>query len=120
MDILKEDWYIQPPIDFEHKQYILFAYLQEVDTSYLSKKVSPHLLQLERLEKELKDFLRSFSFIEDRIDRSKYVYFDNVSYQEEPLVIKEVKEIVDFSIPQIESRILTGYRIFKKYKQILY
>ncbi len=37
--ILTIDWYIKPPIDFEHKQYVLFAYLQKVDKSFMEKKL---------------------------------------------------------------------------------
>ena len=49
MKLIPIDWYIQSPIDFEHKQYVLFAYLQEVDNTYVKKVVSPHLFHLEKL-----------------------------------------------------------------------
>ena len=42
MNLIPIDWYTLPPIDFEHKQYVLYAYLQEVDNTFINKKVSPH------------------------------------------------------------------------------
>ena len=39
------DWYIDDPIDFEHKSYMILSYLQSVDHSFIvEKKVSPYLL----------------------------------------------------------------------------
>lgn len=120
-DLLPLNWYIDPPIDFEHKQYLLFGYLQRVDSSYLNKKVSPHLLNLQKLERELLHFNSSFEEIKKSFEKNRYLYFDNPKLEgEKNLLVEEIREIVEFSIPQIHSRIETGQRIFQRYKQILY
>ena len=54
--MLKLDWYIEHPIDFEYKNYILLDYLQSVDKSYQLHQLSPYLLWTEKLTLELKDF----------------------------------------------------------------
>jgi hypothetical protein len=56
------------------------------------------------------------------IEKNKYVYFDENKKIEgvDNTMILEVKEIVDFSIPQIASRIEHGNFILNKNKQILY
>ena len=121
MELISIDWYIQQPIDFEHKQYILFAYLQEVDQTFLNKIVSPHLLHLEKLEKELTLFKEAYSSIRDSFDQQRYQWFDNPKLVgENNEMITDIVDIVDFSIPQIKTRIDHGYMIYDRYKQVLY
>ena len=121
MELISLDWYIQDPIDFEYKQYILFAYLQEVDQTFLNKIVSPHLLHLEKLEKELTLFKESYMSMRDSFDKQRYKWFDNPKLVGESNdLVTDIVDIVDFSIPQIKTRIDHGYMIFDRYKQILY
>jgi len=114
-------WYVESPIDFEHKQYILYAYLQKVDTDFVKKTLSPHLLHMERIMDELFYVSSSFKMIKNDFDKNRYIYFQNVKLEgEDNKMIYEVKEIVEFAIPQIQTRIRTGYKIFERNKQILY
>jgi hypothetical protein len=54
-------------------------------------------------------------------DKNRYVYFDNVKLEgENNELILEIKEIVGFSIPQLEPRIKMGYKILEKNNQILF
>ncbi len=120
-ELLSLTWFIESPIDFEHKQYLLFAYLQRVESNFLLKKLSPHLLHLERLTDELLGFKSSFELIRKDFDKNRYIYFDNHKLEgENNEIILEVREIVNFSLPQIEPRIKMGYKILEKNKQILY
>ena len=120
-DLLPILWYTQSPIDFEHKQYILFAYLQKVDVDFQIKLLSPHLLHMERLMDELFYVHSSFKMIKNDFDKNRYVYFQNVKLEgEDNKIIYEIKDIVEFAIPQVETRIKTGYTILKRNKQILY
>lgn len=116
------DWYIEPPIDFEYKQYILLAYLQIVDENFINKKLSPHYLHLHKMRDELHEFLNSFSIIKNNINKNKYVYFVDNSKIEglNNTFILEIKEIVEFSIPQLTSRLELGKVILNKNKQLLY
>lgn len=124
MDIklLPLTWYIQPPIDFEHKQYVLYAYLQKVDKSFYKKKLSPHFLYLQKILDELNNFNLSFDEMLNIFEKQRYYYIgDNKKikgYDNE--LIYEIKNIVDFSIPQISSRLDYGKIILNKNNQILY
>ena len=121
MNMIPVNWYMQSPIDFEHKQYVLFAYLQEVDATFIKKIVSPHLLHLEKLNDEIVKFKKNLYDLEKSLDKQKYIYFHNnpnTAYENSNII--ELKEIVEFSIPQIHSRIQLGYKIANKYKQLLY
>jgi len=120
-NLLSLTWYVESPIDFEHKQYVLWAYLQKVDVSFLKKELSPHLLYMERLIDELHFFNSAFTMIKSDFDKHRYVFFENVKLEgEDNKFIYEIRDIVDFAIPQVESRIKTGYKIFERNKQILY
>ncbi len=121
-EIIPITWYIESPIDFEHKQYTLLAYLQKVDQSFLLKHLSPHLLHMEIMVKELYNFKDSFKEIKKKFDRERYIFFQDKSklIGENNQLVYEIKEIVDFSIPQVECRILTGNKILEKNRQVLY
>jgi hypothetical protein len=120
-NLLPITWFIESPIDFEHKQYVLLGYLQKVEISFLDKKLSPHLLHLEKLTDELLGFESSFQIIKKDFDKNRYVYFDNVKLEgEDDQTIIELIEIVKFSIPQIQPRLKMGYKILEKNRQILY
>lgn len=120
--IMTPGWYIEPPIDLEHKQYVLLDYLQKVDYSFMQKKLSPHYLNLEKMLEELNLFLKQYAEMNRIFQKEKYLYFDDNSkiegYDEKNIL--EIKGIVDFSIPQISVRIEFGNRILVKTKQILY
>jgi aminopeptidase-like protein len=113
---------MESPIDFEHKQYVLLAYLQKVDNSFLLKKLSPHLLHMEKMIDELINYEVSYEKMRKDFDKNRYIYFDDnpkLKGENYELII-EIEEIVKFSIPQVKTRIDFGYKIFEKNKQILY
>ena len=122
MKLIDLDWFQAPPIDFEHKQYLLYAYLKSVDKSYLMQRVSPHLLHLERLQQEMDYFITKYDIMRKAFDRNRYDYFDNPKLEgEDNHQINEIVEIVDFSLPQIKTRIYQGYLIFERNpNQVLY
>lgn len=122
MKLIDLDWYSQSPIDFEHKQYLLHAYLQSVDRCYLDKKVSPHLLHLERLKEEMDYFISKWIILQKTFDKNRYVYFDNPKLEgEDNIELARIVEIVDYANPQIFAKIKQGYVLFERYpNQILY
>jgi aminopeptidase-like protein len=122
MNQLPLTWYMESPIDFEHKQYVLLAYLQKVDTSFLLKNLSPHLLHMEKMINELKNYEVSYEKMRDGFDKNRYIYFNDNSklIGENNELIIEIEEIVKFSIPQVKTRIEFGYKVFEKNRQILY
>jgi hypothetical protein len=121
-NLISITWYFEPPIDFEHKQYLLLSYLQIVDKSFIEKQLSPHYLYLEKILEELYSFNNSFDDIRKKFDKNRYIYFnDNSKLEgEDNSTIYEIKEIVDFSIPQVNGRLDLGKTILKKNKQILF
>ena len=118
---LNLDWYFESPLDFELKQYRLLSYLRVVEDSFLLKKLSPHLLHLEKIKTELINFKESYHNLYGGLLKNKYFYFKDNSLDgidNEELYV--VYDIVNFSIPQVESKISLGYSILEKHKQILF
>ena len=114
-------WYFESPLDFELKQYKLLSYLREVEDSFLLKKLSPHLLHLEKIKTELTNFRGSYDNLYGGLVKNEYIFFNDNSLNgidNEELSI--IIDVVDFSLPQIESKISLGYSILKKHKQILF
>jgi hypothetical protein len=122
VDIIPVTWYIESPIDFEHKQYVLLSYLQTVDGSFMDKKLSPHLLHLEKMINEMLNFKESLNDIKKRFDKERYIFFEDNSKLEgeNNRLVEEIREIVEFSLPQVETRIKLGQIILTKNQQILY
>lgn len=116
------DWYIQEPLDFEHKSYMILGYLQTVDHSFIiDKKVSPYLLHLERLLEELDEYEVTYYKMLEGFRRNRYTYFENPKLDGlNNTLVTEVKEIVSFSAPLIETRIEYGYKVLDKFNQLLY
>lgn len=122
IDIIPVTWYIQSPIDFEHKQYVLLSYLQTVDGSFMNKKLSPHLLHMEKMINEMLNFNESLSDMKKRFDKERYIFFEDNSKLEgeNNHLVEEISEIVQFSLPQVEARLKLGQTILSKNRQILY
>ncbi len=122
IDIIPVTWYIESPIDFEHKQYVLLSYLQTVDGSFMNKKLSPHLLHMEKMINEMLNFNESLSDMKKRFDKERYIFFEDNSKLEgeNNHLVEEIYEIVQFSLPQVEARLKLGQTILSKNKQILY
>tara|TARA_R110001592_G_scaffold104103_5_gene293050 strand:+ start:7123 stop:7482 length:360 start_codon:yes stop_codon:yes gene_type:complete len=119
--MLNLNWYFEGPLDFELKQYELLSYLRLVEDCFILKKLSPHLLHLEKVKYELINFKESYDNLYNDLVKNKYLYFKDDSLDgidNEELYI--VYDIVDFSIPQVESKIRLGYSILEKHKQILF
>jgi len=121
MELLEINWYIQPPVDFEHKEYLLYAFLQKVDQSYQKRVVSPYLLHMERVKNDMEKFKENIIGFRNDLNRVRYRWFDNTKLEgENNELVEVVYEIVDYSLPQIESRIELGKKICKKYNQVLW
>ena len=121
--MLSLNWYSEAPIDFEHKNYLLLDYVMKVDESYSNLKLSPYLLWTEKLVMDMEIFMTMHNNLKseirktfDRIEGFTIVY----SELELPKEVLEIFEIVEYSKPILESKIKIGYRLFKKYPQLLF
>ena len=123
--MLKVDWYLEQPFDFEYKNYVLLDYIQSIDNSYKIHQLSPYLLWTEKLVLELKDFSQKRYDFYKSFERKKLVIEDGrlrmatIRFRELEDV-KIINEIVEYSTPLLESKIKLGYKLLDKYPQILF
>jgi hypothetical protein len=76
---------------------------------------------MERLIDELIAFQSCYNKMKKTFDKNRYVYFENKKIEgENDKIIMEIKELVEFSIPQVQNRISYGYKILKKNNQVLF
>ena len=95
MKLIDLDWYSQSPIDFEHKQYLLYAYMSKVDQKYLEQKVSPHLLHLERMKEVMDYFISKWIIMQKVFDKNRYAYFDNPKIEDNNAILDELEAFAD-------------------------
>ena len=123
--MLNIDWYIQHPLDFEYKNYMLLDYIQQVDRSYQMKILSPYLLWTENLVNELSIFeAKRREFIKSIERKSISFQSGKISMVEKKIDtvenLKAVSEIIEYAMPILESKVVMGYKLLDKYPQILY
>lgn len=124
MDLLDSGWYYKEPRDFEHKQWVLFAYLQKVDEAFYSRIFSPWLLHTEKITDDMKISLGHLESFKKGITKKSILFsVEGISLIENKPMTKEigiVQEIVEFSIPLLEQRINLGRKLHSQYPTILY
>ncbi len=123
--MLKTDWFLEYPLDFEYKNYILLDYIQSLDNSYKIHQLSPYLLWTEKMVLELKEFnQRKKDFF--NLFQKKNITIESGQLKlktttlNETTEIKTIIEIIEFSTPLLESKIKLGYKLLDKYPQILF
>lgn len=122
--MLKFDFYYEPPIDFEHKNYVLLSYLKEIDEAYSYHKLSPYLLYTEKLVQDMKFFQDN----EWRFTNSLWTPIVSFNLQtgirrrevQKGEEMKEIIEIVHYSIPLLQSKVNLGWKLLEKYPQVLF
>ena len=118
MKTLSTNWITEKIIDFEYKKYLLLAYLQEVNNTFTETKLYPVLSDLishyrnVMSLKENKQIL-SNSFPE-RIKSADIanlkLFFEKI--MEDDSVMKEIEQIIEYSIPQFEYYLSEGRKIY--------
>lgn len=121
--MLSMTFYSDLPIDFEHKNYMLLHYLSEIDDSYSMLKLSPYLLYTEKLILELNSFNYNLDFFKKSLKKEIIgISIKGLIYKEmdDLKEMEEIKEIIDYSIPLLDSKIKLGYKLLNKYPQLLF
>ena len=122
--ILPLDWFLRPIIDFEYKSLILAAYLQKLDVSYSLHKLSPYLFWTEKLVQDMKKFEKEFKEFDSSLKREivGFSWKFGIVYEEKKTMreIEDIMELIDYSVPILESKIQQGYKLNAKFPQFLY
>ncbi|MCW5907656.1 MAG: hypothetical protein KIS94_07355 [Chitinophagales bacterium] len=120
MATLNQNWLTEGLIDFEYKRYLLLAYLQETSKHFDEKKLYPKLSELVEHYRNLKIFSeRKQSAVSDfpkEISRLDFEQF-KVEYRqmfEDDELLKEIDNIVEFALPEMEKQLGLGKELFEE------
>jgi hypothetical protein len=119
MGKLTKDWLTENYVDFELKQYLLLAYLQDVKENYRLNKIYPDLAELidhyknlfllKKSQEEIKEHqhkdLTGFDFTNGKLTYS--------TSDEQHDLFETINQIVDFAMPLIAQNIQDGKTIYE-------
>ena len=108
MEQLKLNWWMLPPVDFEHKKWLLFAYLKKQKSSFDKQIYSPWLLHSEKLINNMKISFTDLKKINIKFDST----FNDLKNEEFYENVKTYKEILEFSIPLLEDDLNYGWKLW--------
>jgi hypothetical protein len=118
MKTLSDNWITEGWVDFEYKKYVLLAYLQQVDQSFQQVKLYPPLADLIYHYGRLKSFIDNQNRMKDAFPKLlKSPDFDQMKFHYQSIIIddemmKQLEEIVDFSLLNIQKYIEEGKMIY--------
>lgn len=114
--ILPSDFFIQHPIDFEHKQYLVLAYLQAIERDYANRKIYPGLGSIIQHIKSMNAYREQQKNIRERMQEINGIDWQNIqfAYQqpEDPEEINEINRIVDDSLQKLSGYFKRGRKLF--------
>ena len=114
---LTENWLTEGLLDFEYKKYKLLAWLQEVDRDFKSVKVYPSLADLLMHYQNLQAFQQSKALLESQFPKElRLADVERLNLHYQTLVeadprMRELEDIVDYSLPQMKRCLDDGIRI---------
>jgi hypothetical protein len=119
MKQLSKNWLTENLIDLEYKQYVLLAYLEEVSRNFQDKHLYPALSDLIEHYRNLKLFRENsgqiFNSFKETLEGIDMKHFQ-LTYQkvvQNDIIMAELEQIVDFSIPRFESCLEKGREIYE-------
>ncbi|MBP7167417.1 MAG: hypothetical protein KBB64_07140 [Bacteroidia bacterium] len=115
---LSDNWITEQHIDFEYKKYLLLAYLQQVSEKFEETRLYPalsELVQHYRNVVSLRDQKKNlYDAFPEKLSQADFQHFKLV-YEKlcnDDQLMKEIENIIAFSIPQFEMHIAEGKKIY--------
>lgn len=115
---LSENWITESHIDFEYKKYLLLAYLQHVSERFEETRLYPALSELVRhyrnlvkLREQKKNMFERFPEKLNGTDwQGLQLVYEKLCNDDD--LMKEIENIISFSIPQFELHLSEGRKIY--------
>jgi len=118
MGELSETWFADGYIDFELKKYTLLAYLQDINHYFTQSKLYPQLSDIIFHYNNLVAFRDNKQFLQQQFPkRLTAVNLQKLELLYEQLIaddelMEELESIIQYSLPQLNSRIKEGAEIY--------
>lgn len=123
MEKLSDDWITKGSLDFEYKKYILLAYLQHVSKDFEQHRLYPtfadlimHYKNAAQLKAGKDKLLKSFPKKLTKLDLKNFRMFFE-SKVEKDTQLKELEDIVEFTMNKLKDHIVIGKDIFDQVEQ---
>jgi len=98
-------WFVQKPIDIEHKHWKLLAYLQRVDDNIKKGYLFKEFETLEKRYKDLESFVSTYEIVnKDKESEELFNYIYELPSAE--LEFKEIDEIAKRSVKKLKQKFL--------------
>jgi hypothetical protein len=119
MKTLSANWFTEGLIDLEYKQYLLLAYLNDVKESFAQTRLYPPLSELIFHYRNLENYQQMKQSLANRFPQS-LSHFDAhnwtavyIPHEETSDTLREIDQIVEFSIPQIRYSVQSGQELYE-------
>ena len=120
MNKLSENWLTENLIDLEYKQYILLAYLEDVEQQFKQQLLYPslaeligHYRKLNLIKDSTEQLYQSFPGQLTGLDFERF----KLSYRsvvENDQLMEELEKIISFSLPKLEIQLNIGKSVYEK------
>ncbi|TLU99216.1 hypothetical protein [Dyadobacter luticola] len=118
MTNLHSNWLTEGIFDFEHKKYVLLAYLQHINTEFAGNRLHPYLPELRFHFESCLDIQSTKNHIRTSlpknltgIDVSNWKLEYEETHQDDPYM-EELNYMLDFAIPRFSASISEGTERF--------
>ncbi|HEY1025287.1 MAG TPA: hypothetical protein VGE26_09005 [Sphingobacteriaceae bacterium] len=118
MKSLSVNWFFEGSLDFEHKKYVLLAYLQEINRHFHSTKLYPDLNDLVFHYNNLIQFRENKSTLHRAfperltradIDAVKLTYEKMI---QDDAVMQQIEQIINYAVHQLDPALKEGKEIY--------
>lgn len=116
---LSSDWFIEGMLDFEYKKYVLLAYLQHVSREFAEMRLYPafsdlifHYKNLHFFQENKRKLMDKFpkKMSEEEFKRLTRIFTNDLDDDSQ---LKEVEQIVAYSLPIIQEHLSEGKEIYE-------
>jgi len=125
MKSLGINWFIEGRIDFEHKKYILLAYLQEINRHFDKSRLYPNLTDLIFHYNNLLSFKENKTSLQQAFPQrltQADIAAVKLTYKkivEDDNLLNEIEQIIAYAMSQMDPAIKTGKEIYDFVEQHL-
>ncbi|MAZ31203.1 MAG: hypothetical protein CMP57_03810 [Flavobacteriales bacterium] len=125
MELIKFNFFTEPPIDFELKKYKVLSYAVESDRRYVDLEFSPWLLNNKLLLLDLNNFVNNLKETRNLLTKKTIRYNEGRIYYESILPeniedLEIMEQTMRFSIPIIKRSNQFGEELYKNSGNVLW
>lgn len=114
-------WFLEDPVDFEYKYYVMMAYLMKVKENFNNPGFEKYFKNLITIKKDLESFVKNTEFSQKTLSRmtdDEKDHFYNL-LDKNLDIIDEIEKIAKNSISVIENFLEENSEFYEKYNSLV-